>query len=91
MDGLRERANGIAAEHGFDPKYYVVVDEAKDTPYKVVDVTSGADPLLSIRLRFGDETAALEACSGLTRQLQREAYHIVRLCTPEVVRDELNT
>ena len=88
---MREKAAEIASDLGLDPSYYVVLDEAKNTPYQVVDATSGADPHLSIRLKSGGGFSALEASSGLIRQLQQEAYQVIHLCMPEEVRDKLVT
>lgn len=77
----------IATDAGFDPAYYVALDTAKDTPYKIADVTAGG-PQPSVRIRNADGAiSSLETTSGLIEQLQHEAYQKVRLCVPADIRD----
>jgi uncharacterized protein len=85
----QERAVGLAKEAGLDPDYYAVLDYARDTPYKVVDVTAGGDPRLSITLVGEGGRQSLEYRSGLVQQLQKETHQKVRLCVPRELRDQL--
>jgi uncharacterized protein len=81
----------IARQKGFDPQYYVIADPAKDTPYKIVDPTSGDDPSSSVRIRSSTgKLYSLERKSKLIQTLQSDAYQRVRLCFPEDIREDVN-
>jgi uncharacterized protein len=80
----------LARSAGFDPEYYIVVDKAKDTPYKLVGPTTGDDPATSVRLvnAASGSCEFLEHRSGLTKQLQDEAYQLLRLCLPAELKSD---
>jgi HD superfamily phosphohydrolase len=77
-----------ASNAGFDPDYYVVVDTAKDQPYKIADYASGDSPKSVRLLDSGGTPRSLEVISKIIGALQQEAYQKVRCCFPSEIRAE---
>jgi uncharacterized protein len=86
----KEDIDDLARSKEYEPSYYVHVDKASDSPYKLVDVTAGDDPHVSIRMKGeGGDWYSLERKSVLVQGLQRDAYRKLRVCVPGEIRDDV--
>lgn len=80
----------VAQKAGYHPDYYVITDAAKDTPYKILNITGSGDSFTSVRIKDVDGSIqTLEQRSKIIDTLQRSAYHMIRLCVPEEIRDNV--
>ncbi len=83
------RVRELVEERGFDPKYYLVEDEARNAPYSIY--TSEADPkdLIFVEQRLPRRRMQeISAISAAVRGLQ-EDHRIRRICFPAEVKDEI--
>lgn len=84
-----DQANEVAVELGLNPAYAVLIDRARDTPYKPYDPSH---PSLSAHIPIVERDGSvvpIEVGSDMVHLLGRDSYHSVRLCVPVAVRDPL--
>ncbi|MEM1347540.1 MAG: hypothetical protein AAGI01_03225, partial [Myxococcota bacterium] len=86
-----DRANTVARDMGYDPRYTVLPDRAQDTPYRPYDpeISASSSPIPIISP--AGEVAPIEHHSDLIHLLGNDSYKVWRLCVPADVRDALRT
>jgi uncharacterized protein len=84
-----DRAESLARELGYDPRYAVLVDRASDTPYRPYDPSSGEAGAHIPILHDDGSIAPIEHQSDLIHLLGSDSYKILRLCMPADLRRRL--
>lgn len=87
----KDKITELAKNNNLDPDYYIILDTAKDTPYKVLNTTSSDALFTSVRLKKYDGSIdTLEHISNVIKMLQDNNYQKNRICFPGELRDEIS-
>lgn len=80
----------IVADHGFDPDYYVIEDEAGNAAYNFYS-TDTSDPKNLIFVEDGFSRPSIREISEVSSAVRglQEGYRIHRLCFPAELKDEI--
>jgi HD superfamily phosphohydrolase len=82
-------AKSLASKRDLEPDYSVISDHAHDTPYMPYDPE---DPNIDMHIPIispDGEPNPIEDKSDVVHLLSGDSYKIIRLCVPEVLRDQL--
>lgn len=82
-----DRAEQLALKAGLDPRYFVLLDRAQDTPYKPYDPTQVSASHIPIVTPTG--VSPIEDVSDIVHLLGRDAYKVLHLCVPAQIKGQL--
>ena len=85
-----DRANEVARDLKFDPRYAVLTDQAQDTPYRPYDprAQGGLTSHIPIITPSG-QAEPIEHVSDLIHLLGHDSYKVWRICVPKEIRAEM--
>ena len=87
LKAMVSKAKEVAENAGLDPDYSVILDTAKDAPFKFADAAKRVSPF---RLRDANGTIRkLEDDNAIVKALEQSAYEMNRIVFPESLRKNI--
>jgi len=88
--GFVDRAREMVQQHGFDPEFYLVEDDAAEVPYSFYSMdTAETKNLIFVEVGYSrPQIREISSVSPAVRGLQ-EGYRMHRICFPAEIKNEI--